>query len=121
MRPRTACAWAARSRHSGGPVTFQLDIDRGESFWGKALDVQVLMSGTYMPAVVDSVDVTVPGPDHPTGIIEFTTDIDPADGDWVFLRISDPAEAADGRATGDWTGFGNALAYASPFFLEPPA
>ena len=107
--------------HAGGPVTFRLDVDRGESFWGKALNVQVLMSGSYMPTVVDSVDVTVPAPDHPTGIIEFTTDIDPANGDWIFLRISDPAEAPDGRATGEWTGFGNALAYASPFFLEPPA
>jgi hypothetical protein len=105
--------------HTSGPVTFRLDIDRGDSFYGKALNVQVLMSGTFMPTVVDSVDVTVPGPDHPTGIIEFTTDIDVANGDWIVLRVTDPSEAADGRAGGDWTGFGNALAYASPFFVDP--
>jgi hypothetical protein len=105
--------------HGSGPVTFRLDIDRGEAFWGKALNVQVLMSGTYMPTVVDSIDVTVPAADDPVGVIEFTTDIDVADGNWIVLRISDPSEPADGRATGDWTGFGNAIAYASPFFLNP--
>ena len=105
--------------HASGPVTFKLDVDRGDSFYGKALNVQVLMSGTFMPTVVDSVDVTVPGPDDPTGIIEFTTDIDAANGDWIVLRVTDPAEAADGRAERDWTGFGNALAYASPFFVDP--
>jgi hypothetical protein len=34
------------------------------------------------------------------------------------LRITDPDVPADGRATGEWTSYGNAVAYASPFFLE---
>jgi hypothetical protein len=107
--------------HTSGPVTFKLDIDRGEIFRGHALNVQVLMSGTYLPTVVDNVEISIPDIDHGTGIIEFTTDIDIANGNWVVLRVSDPSEPADGRATGEWAAFGNAIAYTSPFFLQPPA
>jgi hypothetical protein len=47
-------------------------------------------------------------------------DLDPADGDWVVLRVTDPSGPPDPRATGDWARLGRAIAYASPFWLERP-
>jgi hypothetical protein len=35
------------------------------------------------------------------------------------LRLTDPAQKADGRAPSAYTGSGGAIAYAAPFFLEP--
>ena len=105
--------------HRTGPVTFRLDIDRGAQWWGKALSVQVLQPGSVLPTVVHAADVVVPRDDEP--VIEFSVPLDVADGAWVFLRVTDPAEAADGRADATYSSFGNAVAYASPFFLDPDA
>lgn len=101
--------------HTSGPMTFMVDIDHSD--WsGKPLAVQVLRRGTRMPAVQVSIPVTVPGPGDPP--LSFTVPIDAADGGWVVLRISDPNEPADGRATGEWIGYGRGIAYCSPFFLS---
>ena len=40
-------------------------------------------------------------------------------GRWVVLRLTDPAQKADGRATSAYSSSGNAIAYAAPFFLNP--
>ena len=101
--------------HASGPMTFMLDIASSE-LTGRALAVQVLRSGARMPSVQANVPITVPGPDDPA--VSFTLDIDRADGDWVVLRISDPDDAADERAVGDWVSYGRGLAYGSPFFLD---
>jgi hypothetical protein len=69
-----------------------------------------------MPAVQEVRDITVPGPADP--VVSFTTDIDIADGSWVVLRITDPFTTADSRADATYAGFGDAVAYASTFFLE---
>lgn len=103
--------------HTSGPVTFRLDIDRGPEWHGRALKVSVLRRGTRMPAVQQVIDVTVPTPADP--VIQFTVDVDRADGDWIVLRVTDPAQPADGRATGQYASLGNGVAYASPFFLSP--
>ena len=103
--------------HRNGPVTFNLDVDRGPQWWGKRLSVQVLRPGTLMPTVVHAQDIVVPRDDEP--IISFSAPVDVADGEWVFLRITDPAEKADGRADATYASFGNALAYTSPFFITP--
>jgi hypothetical protein len=100
--------------HTSGPVTFMLDVDRSD--WvGKPLAVQVLRRGTLMPAVQASFPISVPAAGDPP--LSFTLPIDVADGDWVVLRISDPSEPADARATGDWAGYGRGIAYCSPFFF----
>jgi len=102
--------------HSTGPVTFALDVDGGSSWVGRELLVQVLRSGTKMPSVQAVQAFTVPTADDPAPV--FTLDVDAADGDWIVLRISDPAQPADGRADATWASFGNAIAYCSPFFLD---
>ncbi len=115
---------AARSRqmgqaltHRSGPVTFRLDIDRGTEWWGKPLSVQVLRPGTSMPTLLHAQSVVVPADSEP--LISFTVPINIDDGTWVVLRISDPSEPADGRADATWAPFGNAVAYTSPWYLQP--
>ncbi|HEX9695039.1 MAG TPA: twin-arginine translocation signal domain-containing protein [Actinomycetota bacterium] len=106
----------AEFSHTSGPITFRMDIDRGDEWTGKALRVSVLRRGAVMPSVQRVVDVVVPGPSAP--VIEFTVDVDRADGDWIALRVTDPSVGADGRATGPYAAVGNAIAYASPFYLN---
>jgi hypothetical protein len=97
-----------------GQLRFQLDIAAGDTWTGKPLSVQVLTSGAPLPTVAHAEDVTVPSDSQP--VISFTADI--GDAAWAVLRVTDPAQPADGRAPGDYTGFGKAIAYASPFFFE---
>lgn len=106
--------------HASGPVTFALDVDRGPEWHGKELLVQVLRSGARMPEVQQAVPVVVPNDDQPP--ISFTLPVDRADGDWVVLRISDPATpmpdgGADGDADETWRAYGRGIAYCSPFYL----
>ena len=97
-----------------GRLRFQLDIDGGAEWVGKALSVQVLTSGSPLPTVVHAEDVTVPSASQP--VISFTADV--GDAKWAVVRVTDPAQPADGRAPTDYTSFGKAIAYASPFFIE---
>lgn len=102
--------------HRSGPVEFVVDIDRGSASVGRELSLQVLMTGTPLPTVVHAQGVTLqPG----GGLTRFSAPIDVEDGRWVVLRLSDPAADADDRAPQDYRAYGNALAYASPFYLDP--
>lgn len=101
--------------HTAGPITFAVDLE-SSSMVGTPLQIQVLRSGDRLPSIQATVPFIAPGPEDPP--IEFSLPIDAADGDWVVLRITDPNDAPDGRATGDWAAAGRALAYASPFFLS---
>jgi hypothetical protein len=107
--------------HAGGPVLAQLDLDRGEAWWGRRLSVQVLRPapGRHRPALATAVDVRLPGPEEP--VIAFQIELDRAEGDWVVLRVSDPSEPPDPRATGPYARLGRGIAYTSPFWLAPPA
>jgi len=103
--------------HSRGPVRFQLDVDRGPSWWGRRLLVQVLRPGRPMPVVAESVEVRVPRPDQP--LLAFDVGVDAADGSWAVLRVTDPAGPGDARARGEFRAAGDAVAYTSPFYLVP--
>lgn len=99
-----------------GTVRIDLDLDLpGQE--DRPLLVQVLTSGTPMPTVVDTVE-TVAGRGRPLRL-RVNHDVD--DGRWLVLRVTDPAQPADPRATGDFASAGRALAYASPFFFDPDA
>lgn len=102
--------------HDGGRVLVELDLDRGEPWWGRTLSVQVLRPGRPMPALAAAVEVPLPRGDEP--VTAFEVDLDPADGDWVVLRISDPSAPADPRATGRFADLGRGIAYTSPFWLR---
>jgi hypothetical protein len=103
--------------HRSGPVTFEVDIDRGPEWWGKPLQVQVLRSGDGVPEVVHVEDVEVPTDRGP--IIRFSVPLDVDEGRWVVLRIADP-EAVNGAPGPDGhAGNVGVVAYASPFYLEP--
>jgi hypothetical protein len=105
--------------HPGGPVRVEVDLSRGEAWEGRRLGVQVLRPGDRLPTLAAAVEATLPGPSEP--VLSLELDLDPADGDWVVLRVTDPSEPPDPRATGEWAGQGRAIAYASPFWLKPPA
>lgn len=99
----------------GSSGTIELDIDRGSEWVGRPLVAQVLASGRPLPHVLATVPFTVPGPSDP--VVTFTTPVD-ADDRWLVLRITDPSKPADGRADALYKSFGQAIAYASPFFIE---
>ena len=55
----------------------------------------------------------------PGQLLTFDAPIDVENGRWVVLRVTDPTGEPDDRAPEAYRGFGNALAYASPFYLDP--
>lgn len=99
----------------GPTATISLDIDRGPAWSGRPLRAQVLASGYPMPTVLSDTAFVVPGPSDPP--VTLVTPVD-ADDLWVVLRITDPAQGLDDRATGVYRTFGKAIAYASPFYLN---
>jgi hypothetical protein len=105
--------------HRAGPALLQVDLDRGRAWWGRRLNLQVLRPGARLPTIAAAVEVCLPAPDEPLLAVE--VDLDAAEGDWVVLRVSDPAEPADPRAVGEYARLGRGIAYASPFWLVPPA
>ncbi len=103
----------AQLDHDRGDVTFVLDVDGGLT--GTTVRVQVLQTGRPLPTIIDERDVVLT--DAP---LTFTAPVDRADGNWIVLRVTDPARPADPRATDAYASAGHALAYASPFFLGAP-
>ena len=101
-----------------GRTRFEVDIDRGADWVGRKLLVQVLVpgaAGDLLPRIAAVEEVTVPSPTQP--VVSFTADLGRAP--WAVLRISDPSEAADKRATGTaYAALGKAVAYPSPFYFE---
>jgi Protein of unknown function (DUF3604) len=104
--------------HPGGRIRLEVDLDRGPAWQGRRLNLQVLRPGDRLPVLAAALEVELPGPDGPVCSVEL--DLDPAGGDWVVLRVTDPAEPPDPRAPADWARLGRGIAYASPFWLERP-
>lgn len=73
----------------------------------------MLRPGTNAPAVADVIDVEV------GGVHTFTVPMNVADGNWMVLRVSDPAQAnpSPGPAGHPCNDFG--VAYSSPWWLQP--
>lgn len=103
--------------HRAGMVEVALDVEGPSVPAGTPLVVQVLTSGTPVPRVTSEHAVVVPAADAPA--IRFAAPVDVADGDWVALRIIDPAREADPRAPADLGG--RTIAYPSPWYLDPTA
>jgi len=110
---------------SGGGVLVELDLDLGQAWWGRSLNVQILRPDARpdarpgaLPAIVEARTVRLPAPDEP--VISFEVELGTAAGDWAIVRVTDPAQPADPRAPAAYAGLGAAIAYASPFWLEPP-
>jgi hypothetical protein len=117
--PRRSARMGTAVAHSAGPALVQIDVDGGAAWWGRRLNVQVLRPGPGrgLPTLAAALDVRLPSPDEP--VTAFELDLDPAEGDWVVLRVSDPSEPADPRASGEYARLGRGIAYSSPFWLLP--
>lgn len=100
-------------RHRAGPVTVTVDVDRGPDWVGRALEVQVLRPGNGVPTVVEVVPL-------PVGeVLRLTVDVALDDGDWLLLRVADPAEANGTPGPAGHPANNAAVAYTSPWYLEP--
>jgi hypothetical protein len=98
------------------PVRVQVDLDAGAAWRGRRLSVQAPRTGRRMPTLAAAVEVTLPTPAEP--VASFEVPVEEAGGPWLVLRVSDPVQPADPRATGPWAELGRGLAYASPFWLD---
>jgi len=100
-------------RHRHGPVPLVLDVDRGPSWIGRPLQAQVLRPGTPVPAVADVVEVRC------GDVARFTVPLDIEDGPWAVLRIADPDAPNGTPGPPNHPANNHAVAYTSPWFLEP--
>lgn len=95
--------------HTSGDVTFTIDLDGLPA--GKPLEVQVLRPDTAYPSVAHIEPFTV------GDVFSFTVPLDRADGDWVVLRIADPAGVNNETGPAGHPCNNRGVAYASPFWL----
>jgi hypothetical protein len=104
----------SRIDHDRGDLRFELDV-HGAEWTGRTMRVQVLQTGTPLPTIVAEAEVVV----SESGTSSFVAPVDRADGDWVVLRVAEPADRGDPRARRfpGYRSAGRALAYLSPFFL----
>jgi hypothetical protein len=107
--------------HRSGPITFQVDVDKGPSWYGKRLIAQVLTAAgdLDLPTVAGMREFRVARPDEP--VVTFTVDVAADATPWVVLRLTDPEAPADALATGPFAEAGDAVAYVSPWWLAPDA
>jgi hypothetical protein len=103
--------------HAGGRARVEIDVDRGAAWWGRPISVQALRPGHRLPRVARAFEAPLPNPDEP--VVAFELDLDPAEGSWLVLRVSDPSEPPDPRAPAEYARLGRAIAYTSPFWLDP--
>lgn len=103
--------------HRDGTVRIEVDVDRGSGWIGHQLSAQLLTTGAPLPTVLAAEIFRVPGPDEPLPVL--TVDLDATDVPWLVLRITDPTQPADDRADEVYRPFGAAVAYASPWFVDP--
>ncbi|HUQ55158.1 CehA/McbA family metallohydrolase [Lentzea sp.] len=98
-------------------VRIVVHFDGGADWIGHPLRLQVLRTGRPLPTVVGELDFTV----SQDGLVSLKVWLEREAGDWVVVRISDPARPADRRAASfaDYRSAGHTVAYLSPFFLVP--
>ena len=105
--------------HRDGHIRLELDIDGGQDSYGRPLSVQVLASGGDQPVVVHAADITIASPSEPLVPLDFDHTVD--NGRWLLLRVTDPAVEPTNPTPDPFKRFGRAVAYASPWFLDPDA
>jgi hypothetical protein len=93
-------------------VRFELDLDLGPESVDTPVEVQVLRPGTEVPEVADVIEA------RPSRLIRFSVPLDRDAGDWVVLRIADPARPNDAPAPFDHPCNNFGLAYSSPWWLD---
>lgn len=100
-------------RHRRGPVELELDVDRGPSWAGRALHIQLLRPATPVPAVVDVIEM------HCGDVARFAVPLDIDDGSWLVLRVADPDIPNANPGPRNHPANNHAIAYTSPWFLQP--
>lgn len=102
--------------HTDGDVEVRVDLDQGPDRRGLPIEVQVLRTGPGGIPAVPHVEEANLG-----DRIRFRLPLSLDDGDWVVLRVADPA-APNAEPGPDGHPCNNlGLAYSSPFWLQPAA
>ncbi len=98
---------------AAGDVTFVVDLARDDSWLGRPLALQVLRPGGDVPEVV------AVQPFEVGGLVSVTVPLDAADGDWVVLRVSDPAQPNATPGPPGHPGNELGVAYSQPVVARP--
>jgi hypothetical protein len=100
-------------------VTVVLDVDAGPDWVGRPITIEVIRPGNDTATLAKVLEnVAVPGPSDPP--VTFEVGVDTSEGDWMFLRITDPSRPPHPLSSEPYTSHGGALAYASPWFFRSP-
>lgn len=89
-----------------------VDLDLGPGAVGLGLSVQLLRPGAVVPQVTELARIT--SGDPPT---TFDIEVDPRDGAWAVLRVSDLSGEVDARAPAPYRHLGASVAYTSPWWF----
>lgn len=103
--------------HRGGRISLVVDLDGGSDSWGTLLNLQILGRGDDLPSVKWAGPVVVPGEDQPP--IQVDLELEADETPWLLVRISDPNRCERSDPPTELERYGTALAYASPFYVEP--
>lgn len=95
-----------------GVVRIELDLARDDEWVGRTLHAQVLRPGDDVPTVAHVEEFRV-GP-----VVAFDVPVDAADGDWLLVRVADPAEQNGTPGPEGHPGNDFGVAYTSPWWLE---
>lgn len=99
--------------HDDGPIVIEIDADAGPERAGTELVAQVVRPGADGPARATFRSFTLGTP------VQIEVPVARDEGDWLFVRICDPARPQPENASGSFADHGGAYAYASPWFLDP--
>ena len=103
--------------HGSGPIVIELDIGRVPDWTGKALTVEVVGPGGKAPSLLATIPIVVPAPDQAPAT--FVVNVNRSEATWFFLRITDASRPKHPHAKSPFEEHGGAVAYASPWFLDP--
>lgn len=120
MRLAATLGGALMGRRLSGPVLrgwqeLAVDLDLGPLAAGMELSVQLLRWAPEMPLVAE-VGRVVSG----AGPLRTQVSVDP-DEPWVVLRVTDPSGKPVRGTPQPYSGLGRSIAYASPWWISPPA
>lgn len=100
---------------TGAPVELAVDLDLGPLGFGLELSVQLLRWARRVPEVEELARV-----ESGAGVLRMPVRLRP-DEPWLVLRVSDPSGRTGWGMPEPYSRLGRSVAYASPWWISPPA
>jgi hypothetical protein len=92
-----------------------VDLDLGPLGQGLELSVQLLRWAPTVPVVEEVARV-----ESGCGVLRIPVEVHP-DEPWLVLRVTDPSGRVSRHTPAPYSGLGRSVAYASPWWISPPA